>query len=143
MTSKFWVKLVQCFNHCLFQVIDLGLAVEIPAGASSVQVENVQGTEPFLAPECFTSQVVVKENKSLFLTTLTQAVDVWALGVLLLHLIPLTGDIPSPTLPINFILTRVAWNLDTIPGLSELLSSCLKMNPDERPQAKHLIKTRW
>ena len=28
-------------------------------------------------------------------------------------------------------------------GLSELLSSCLKMNPDERPQAKNLIKTRW
>jgi len=33
------------------------------------------------------------------------------------HFVNFQGDIPSPTLPINFILTRVAWNLDTIPGI--------------------------
>ena len=62
--------------------------------------------------------------------------DIWSVGVLLLHMLPCEGgerSRPSPEMPVPFLLSRLRWKQEEMPGVLELLEACLQRSPTARP----------
>ena len=105
--------------------------------SDEVMVESVQGTEGYLAPECYDS-VLTSDHRS-FLTRLTPAADVWSLGVTLLTML-LPGHSPPDTRlsTLTMILTSVPGHLITH-HTQIILTQCLQRSAQLRPSVQVVI----
>lgn len=110
------------------KLLDFGIAKDAQT-PNLTMAGNVVGTLQFLAPEQLEGAPADARS------------DVWALGILLYEL--LTGRLPFASDNISDLMTQVrkcrfppATSIDTSlpPALDRLVQSCLRPDPDDRPQ---------
>ena len=128
------------FVNGTLKLIDLGLALCLPAGGDLLETEIVYGTNLFMAPECFTSRLVPGEGggKPRYLTTLTLQADIWSAGVLLLQMLPFKEDCPAPNLPMDYIRNKIDLEEEKLSNIINVLKLCLHKDPGSRTKASEL-----
>ena len=118
------------------KIIDLGVAIILPYGASS---KDPLGTLDFIAPEIF-------EHKPY-----SHKVDVWSLGVLLYYLVT-GGVVPfddenDETVGKKIVFTHQEYpeNLfgDKSKSLERLIDKALEKNPEKRITITNFLKEEW
>eukprot|EP00802_Teleaulax_amphioxeia_P012824 Tamp_12869.p1 GENE.Tamp_12869~~Tamp_12869.p1 ORF type:complete len:521 (-),score=105.61 Tamp_12869:209-1699(-) len=135
-------------EYMQLKICDFGLSamrdVDGTKEAFDKDLQKMMGTEEYLAPEVFvTSASVAKIQAG---EHYTGKIDVWAIGVI--YYIMLTGRFPFMRKDDDsfFIVQQICkGNYDTecmahvSPDSQNLITSCLTLNPDERPTAFELM----
>ena len=124
--------------HGKMKIIDFGLSIILPETEADIDVEKTWGTGVYLAPECTDSRLCTKDGSKRFVSRISLSVDIWSLGALLLAMLPCHTDRPAPEMPLSFIISRLSWKEEQIPGVGEILRSCLQKNPELRPTVGQL-----
>jgi WD40 repeat protein/serine/threonine protein kinase len=110
------------------RVLDFGLAQDAPKEGNKQANAVVAGTRGYIAPEIWDGE------------TSTPAVDIWALGIIFIELF--CGARPKDRLPsgeaLRKVLTESAADLPL--AAVDLLLSCLKHHPEDRPSAKDIAE---
>ena len=110
------------------RVLDFGLAQDAPRDGTRGSGNPVAGTLGYIAPEIWDGE------------SSTPAVDIWALGIIFIELF--CGRRPKERVPSGEALRRVV--TESAPELPlaalDLLLSCLKHHPEDRPQASEVAE---
>jgi serine/threonine protein kinase len=116
-----------------------GFAAERNVSKGEMLLDPV-GSLPYLAPELLHNQPY------------TQAVDMWAFGVVLFIMFTRSMPFPDPEQDRDEWMCRVAageWNEDLLaesgapPAACELIARCLRVNPSERPASAEALESEF